>query len=122
MLASWVSSRNVLRDTTTTNPGDMVNLAKGPGGSVDAGYAKFVLQSVEVVTFSVYGLISLPAFLLFMFIVQKSFGSVLQPSNSGYEPTPPSENEEDRMGLVTVKPKDQNVYFSRINLLKIFKR
>ena len=89
VLASWVSSRNFLRDTTTyINRGDIPNLLQGPGGSVEASTAKFVLPSGDVVTFSVRVLISVPAILLFLFIVQMIFDCVPQPSKSGRKPTP----------------------------------
>ncbi|CUS12878.1 unnamed protein product [Tuber aestivum] len=53
VLGSWISSRNVLRDTTTYNHGNMVNLAHGEGDSVDASAAGFVIQSQDVSTLSV---------------------------------------------------------------------
>ncbi|PUU76524.1 hypothetical protein B9Z19DRAFT_1028671, partial [Tuber borchii] len=71
VLASWVNCRNVLRDTTTYPSGEMVNLARGRGGSEEAGPAgssvDFVLQSGDVVTLSVRVLIAVPAILLFLF-------------------------------------------------------
>ena len=76
VLASWVSSRNVLRDTATYNAASFPNLLRGPGGPVEASTAQFVLQSGDVVTLSVRILISVPATLLFLFIVQKTLGWV----------------------------------------------
>jgi len=71
VLASWVSSGNVLRDTTTYDTEGVENLAKGPRGSVEAASAKFVLQSRDVVTLSVRILISVPFILLFLVIVRE---------------------------------------------------
>ena len=122
VMASWVSSRNVLRDTTTYKPGEMMNLAEGTGGSVDAASAKFVIPSGDVVTFSARILISVPAILLFLFIVQMSLSCVSGPPEPGYKPTPSSRTEEDRVGLATLEPNDLSIYFSRINLLRFFKR
>ena len=70
VLASWVSSRNVLRETTRYRSSDMVNFAKGAQGSVEAASAKFVLESRDVATLSVRVLISVPAVLLFLLLVQ----------------------------------------------------
>ena len=78
VLASWVSSRNVVRDTTRYRRSDLVNLAEGSGGSVDADSAKFVLESRDVATLSVRILVSVPAILLFLFIVQGSLSWVLR--------------------------------------------
>ncbi|CUS12876.1 unnamed protein product [Tuber aestivum] len=58
VLGSWISSRNVLRDTTTYNHGNMVNLAQGGGDSVNASAARFVIQSKDVSTISVHLLYS----------------------------------------------------------------
>ena len=77
VLASWVSSRNVLHDTTTYKPGDLVDFAKGPGGSVEAASAQFVIQSGDVVTLSAPILIAVPAILLFMCIAQMGLSLVL---------------------------------------------
>jgi len=76
VLASWVSSRNVLRDTTTYDKEGVENLAAGPGGPVEAAAAKFVLQSRDVVTLSVRILISVPAILFFLVIVRESLRCV----------------------------------------------
>ncbi|PUU77236.1 hypothetical protein B9Z19DRAFT_1065980 [Tuber borchii] len=97
VLASWVSSRNVLRDTTTYKPLEgMKNVAKGPGGSVEAASAKFVLPSGDVVTLSVRVLISVPAILLFLFIVQQSLSRVLPHSESGLNASSSAENNNDK--------------------------
>jgi len=77
VLASWVSSGGVLRDTTTYNRGQMGNLAEGEKGDVEAGSAKFVLRSGDVVTFSVRVLISVPAVLLFLFLVKQILSHAL---------------------------------------------
>ena len=71
VLASWVSSRNVLRDTTTYDKGTMQGVAETPGGSVEAAAAKFVLQSGDVETLSVRILIAIPVILLVLLIVEK---------------------------------------------------
>jgi hypothetical protein len=70
--ASWISTRNVLRDTTTTrfNNQSLSNLAEGPDGKVSKGVAQFVLQSPDVGTLSVRVLISVPSVLLFMLFLQ----------------------------------------------------
>ncbi|RPB01274.1 hypothetical protein L873DRAFT_1803759 [Choiromyces venosus 120613-1] len=78
VLASWVSSRNVLIDTTTYKSAGLVNVAKGQKGSVEASTAKFVLQSGDVGTLSVRVLISIPAVLLFLLIVDWVFGCVIK--------------------------------------------
>ena len=97
VLASWISSRNVLRDTTTYKaPEGMTNVAKGPGGSVEAASAKFVLPSGDVVTLSVRVLISVPAILLFLFIVQQSLSCVLPHSESGKKASSSAENNNDK--------------------------
>jgi len=87
-LGSWVNSRNVLRDTTTYPVGydQIPNLFEAPGGGVDPSVAKFVLQSGDVVTLSVRVLISVPAILLFLFIVQKILGCVLRYSHLTQDP------------------------------------
>ncbi|KAG0634677.1 hypothetical protein HOY80DRAFT_1140495 [Tuber brumale] len=61
VLGSWISSGNVLRDTTRYNHGSMANLARGPGGSVDDSAAKFVLESDDVGTISIGVAISVPS-------------------------------------------------------------
>ena len=78
VLASWISSGNVLRETTKYKSGDMINFAKAEEGSVEAGAAKFVLQSSDVSALSVRILISVPAILLFLFIVQGTLSWVLR--------------------------------------------
>ena len=77
VLAAWVSSRSVLRDTTTYDKRDMQNHAEGPGGSVEADVVQFVLRSGDVVTLSARILISVPSILLFLLIVQKTLGWAL---------------------------------------------
>ena len=97
VLASWVSSRNVLRDTTTYKATEgMTNVAEGPGGSVEAASAKFVLPSGDVVTLSVRVLISVPAILLFLFIVQQSLSCVLPDSESGKKASSSAGNNNDK--------------------------
>jgi hypothetical protein len=71
VLGSWISSRNVLRDTTRYNPGNIANLARGPGGSVDGSAAKFVLESNDVGTISISVAISVPTIYLVVSIVKK---------------------------------------------------
>jgi len=74
VLASWVSGRNVLRDTTTYESSNMINLAKGSKGSAEVTTGSrpvdFVLQSADVVTLSVRILIAVPAILLFLFMLK----------------------------------------------------
>jgi len=72
VLAAWVSSRNILRDTTTYDRNGMQNIAEGPGGSVEDATVQFVLQSGDVVTLSGRILISVPSVLLFLLITQQS--------------------------------------------------
>ena len=95
VLASWVSSRNVLHDTTTYRSPDMINLAEGPTGSADVTTGgrplDFVLQSRDVVTLSLRILIAVPAILLFLFIVKKILGYILQGSEFGQGPILPGE-------------------------------
>jgi len=94
VLASWVSSRNVVRDTTTYGSGSMVNLlSKGPGGSMEAGSAEFVLQSGDVVTLSVRVLIAVPAILLFLLIVHTLLNCALKRFEFG---EPPIFGQEDK--------------------------
>ena len=78
VLASWISSGNVLRETTKYKSGDLINLATAEGGSVEDSAAKFVLESSDVATLSVRILISVPAILLFLFIVQGTLSWVLR--------------------------------------------
>ena len=105
VLASWVSSRNVLRDTTTYRSLNMVNLATGPTGSADVTTGgrpvDFVLQSGDVVTLSVRILIAVPAILLFLFIVKKSLGYTLQSSEFRQDPILPGEKENRTALLAT---------------------
>ena len=82
-LASWVSSMNVPRDTTTYDSGGMANVAKGPNGEVEAGVTQFVLQSGDVDTLSVRILVAVPVILVFLVIVRIALGCVLQ--NSEFE-------------------------------------
>jgi len=79
LLGSWVSSRNVVRDTTTYDEGKIQGVSVGSGGLSDAA-AKFVLQSGDVETLSVRILIAVPAILLFLFIFQKTLSCVLRHS------------------------------------------
>ncbi|KAG0642997.1 hypothetical protein HOY80DRAFT_1100753 [Tuber brumale] len=81
VLASWVSSRSVLRDTTTYKGDKMVNFAKGGRGEVEDSATKFVLQSGDVGTLSVRILISIPAVLLFLVVVDICLGCVLRHGN-----------------------------------------
>ena len=83
MLASWVSSRNVLRYTMTYNAAGFPNLLRGPGGPVEASAAKFVLQTRDIVTLSGRILISVPPTLLFPFIIQKTWVGCYRLYNSG---------------------------------------
>jgi len=102
VLASWVSGRNVLRDTTTYPSGEMVNLALGSekagptGSSVD-----FVLQSGDVVTLSVRVLIAVPAILLFLFIIKKTLVCVLQDFEFGQGPILSGEKDNRAALLAT---------------------
>jgi len=97
VLASWVSSRNFLRDTTTYKHLEgMKNVAEGPGGSVEAASAKFVLPSGDVVTLSVRVLISVPAILLFLFIAQQSLSCVLPHSESGKKASSSARDGNDK--------------------------
>jgi len=82
VLAAWVSSRNVLRDTTIYDRGGMQNLAEGPKGLVEAD-PQLVLQSGDVVTLSLRILISVPSILLFLFITQRILSLVLRHSELG---------------------------------------
>jgi len=85
LLGGWVSSRNVLRDTTTYDKGKIQGVTEGSGGSVPADAAKFVLQSGDVETLSVRILIAVPAILLFLFVVQKTLSCVLRHSHATKE-------------------------------------
>ena len=101
VLASWISSKNVLRDTTTYKPGNLENLAEGPSGSVEAGAAQFLLQSGDVDTLSVRILIAIPAILLFLFIVKITLGCVLRSSEFEQDPIIPGEKENKIALLAT---------------------
>jgi len=101
VLASWVSSKNVLRDTTTYKPGDLANLAEGPSGSVEAGAAQFLLQSGDVDTLSVRILIAIPAILMFLFIVKITLGFALRSSEFAQDPIIPGEKENKIALLAT---------------------
>jgi hypothetical protein len=81
--ASWISSRNFFRDTTTTrfNKHNFSNAAEGPDGKVPKGVAQFVLQSPDVGTLSVRVLISVPSFLLFLLFLQAILSYYLSHSN-----------------------------------------
>ena len=92
--AAWVSSRNVLCDTTKYDKDGMQNIAEGSGGSVGADSAQFVLQSGDVVTLSVRILISVPAVLLFLFILQKSLSWALGYSDFGNRSLIPGEKKD----------------------------
>ena len=86
VLGSWVSSRNVLTDTTTYKHDNIPNALEGPKGSVEDSIAQFVLQSGDVVTLSVRILISIPSVLLFLYLVQKILFCVLRRSHLGQKP------------------------------------
>ena len=101
VLASWVSSKNVLRDTTTYKPGNLANIAEGPGGSVEAGVAQFVLQSGDVDTLSVRILIAIPAILLFLFIVKITLSYALRSLEFEKDPIIPGEKENKIALLAT---------------------
>jgi hypothetical protein len=68
VLASWVSDRDVLRDTTTYHLGDMENSAVGPDGTVEASLAGFVIESVKVGALSVRVLVTLPIILIILLL------------------------------------------------------
>jgi len=101
VLAAWVSSRNVLRDTTTYDRNGMQNSAEGPGGSVEAASAQFVLQSGDVVTLSARILISVPSILLFLLIIQQSLSWALRHSGLGKKPILPDEKKNGVAMLAT---------------------
>ncbi|KAG0135093.1 hypothetical protein HOY82DRAFT_601190 [Tuber indicum] len=69
VLASWVSDRDVLRDTTTYHLDGMENSAVGPGGTVDASLAGFIIESVKVGALSVRVLITIPSLLIILLLV-----------------------------------------------------
>ncbi|KAG0642987.1 hypothetical protein HOY80DRAFT_1100722, partial [Tuber brumale] len=66
--ASWISGKNVLRDTTTYDPRDMKNSARRPDGCVKPGIGEFVLESRDVGTLSVRLLISIPVVFISLLI------------------------------------------------------
>jgi len=101
VLAAWVSSRNVLRDTTTYNGNGMQNIAEGPGGSVEAAAVQFVLQSGDVVTLSARILISVPSILLFLLITQQSLSWALRHSRLGEKSILPDERKNGVALLAT---------------------
>ncbi|KAG0634672.1 hypothetical protein HOY80DRAFT_1140492 [Tuber brumale] len=78
VLASWVSSGNFLRDTTTYTPNDMVNFAKGEKTSVEDFAAKPVPKSGDVSIFLALILISIPAILLPLLVIAVCFSCVLR--------------------------------------------
>ncbi|KAG0135078.1 hypothetical protein HOY82DRAFT_577051 [Tuber indicum] len=82
VLASWVSSRNVLRDTTTFKGNKMDDIAKGGRGSVEDGVTKFVIQSGDVGTLSVRILISIPVVLLVLVAIDLILSFVLKHDTS----------------------------------------
>jgi len=105
VLASWVRSRNVLRDTATYPSESIVNLAEGPTGSADVTSGgrpvDFVLQSGDVVTLSIRILIAVPAILLFLFIVKKILDYTLRNSEFREDPILPGEKENTTALLAT---------------------
>jgi len=101
VLAAWVSSRNILRDTTTYDRNDMQNYAEGPGGLVEDATVQFVLQSGDVVTLSARILISVPAILLFLLITQQSLSCALRHSRLGEKSILPGERKNGVAMLAT---------------------
>jgi len=101
VMAAWVSSRNVLRDTTTYDRNGMQNSAEGPGGSVEAASAQFVLQSGNVVTLSARILISVPSMFLFLLITQQSLSWALRHSGCGQKSILPDERKNGVAMLAT---------------------
>ena len=105
VLASWVSGRNVLRDTATYPRDEMVNWAQGPGAEEagpEGSSVDFVLQSGDVVTLSVRVLIAVPAILLFLFIFKKTLVCVLQDVEFGQGSILPGE-KENRTALLAAQ-------------------
>ena len=102
VFASWLSTQNFLRDTTTYKRGDLENLAEGPGGSVEAGSAQFILQSQDVDTLSVRILVAVPAILLSLFIVKIILACVLRDSRFRQDPIIPGE-KENRVALLATQ-------------------
>jgi len=101
VLAAWVSSRNVLRDTTTYDRNGMQNYAEGPGGAVEPAAVQFVLQSGDVVTLSARILISVPSILLFLLIVQQGFSWAHRHSRLGKKSILPNERKNGVAMLAT---------------------
>ncbi|CUS12874.1 unnamed protein product [Tuber aestivum] len=77
VLASWVSSSNVLRETTAYKGDGLVNLLRRGKGVVEDQAAEFVLQSGDVGTLSVRILISVPLILVILFLIELCFSWVL---------------------------------------------
>ncbi|PWW75966.1 hypothetical protein C7212DRAFT_357791 [Tuber magnatum] len=102
VLASWVNSRNVLRDTTAYKGDGMVNLAQRGKGAVEDGAAKFVLQSGDVGTLSVRILISVPLILLFLYFVDVCLGWVLKHKNLG-QPSVFDDNVKNSISLLATQ-------------------
>ncbi|PWW75956.1 hypothetical protein C7212DRAFT_193628 [Tuber magnatum] len=78
VLASWVSSSSVLRDTTRYNYGETANYAGGGKGSVEASAAMFVLQTRDVGTLSIFRLIYIPALLLALLVIEQCLNCMLK--------------------------------------------
>ncbi|KAG0634681.1 hypothetical protein HOY80DRAFT_894480 [Tuber brumale] len=76
--ASWISGKNVLRDTTTYDPRDMENSARRPDGSVKPGIGEFVLESRDVGTLSVRLLTSIPIILISLLIARVSLATLIE--------------------------------------------
>ncbi|KAG0634671.1 hypothetical protein HOY80DRAFT_1004951 [Tuber brumale] len=76
VLASWVSSGNFLRDTTTYTPNDMVNFAEGAGGGPEFPVVIFVIQRDSIL--SLWTLISIPAILLPLLVIAVCLSCVLR--------------------------------------------
>jgi len=102
VLASWVSSKNVLRDTTTYDRGKLMGVMEGSQGSVEAGVAQFFLQSGDIDTLSVRILIAIPAILVFLFIVKIALAYVLRNSEFEQDPIIPGE-KENRVALLATQ-------------------
>ena len=102
ILASWLSSQNILRDTTRYRRDDIRNIAKVPGGSVEASSAQFILQSGEVDTLSVRILIAVPTILLFLLILKITLDCVLRNSEFGQGSIIPGE-KENRVSLLAAQ-------------------
>jgi len=101
VLAAWVSSRNILRDTTTYDRNGMQNFVEGPGGSVEDASVQFVLQSGDVVTLSARILISVPSILLFLLIAQQSLSWAHRHSRLGKKSILPGERKNGVAMLAT---------------------